>query len=314
MYMKVRSMIIMGGLVLLGTSCSKGSDMAGEEPTGDDTVDISTITASDAGAVSGVDNKTRTTLDGYNVTWASGDALGCMKVTDNTSNKKFVLSKGEGMIEGEFSAATTGDHLGTGTWIAYYPYTASRYTASKKLRIVSLTQSDETNSHIAKYDWLVSSPIGLGEKDKFANFKMKHVFALIEFNVKLKEATTGYAELAQCVLESSDGSNIFPQSLYFNDQGNIQFDYTSRNISVSRLPYTEFTTNYSTLWALARQSTRKELSVRVYFTYNGVISSAEVKFTPTSILEAGKKYVLNLEMDLDESNPNSSILTILSRQ
>lgn len=299
MKMKYLTMIILCSTLLAGCSNSN-------EPENDD-VAISRIYASDENS-----SETRTTLDGYSVAWANGDILGCIKTTDPASNNKFVLTEGSGTRFGTFDASSEADKLTEGTWIAYYPHSAAKYTSAKKFRIVSQTQTDETPKHVALYDWLVSNPVTLSKGTVNGNFKMKHAFALVEFKVKLKNPADDYVELAQCVLDTQDGSPVFAQSVYFDDQGAIQFDYTAKNVSISRTPYPEFTTNNTSCWLLARQSTLKPLKVTVYFTY-GVISSASAEFTPTSILEPGKKYVIELEMDINESNPNSSILTIVGR-
>lgn len=300
--MKQKSLFITFGLLLLVTGCSINNeldkDLEGK---------VTRITASDAS------KETYTTLNGNRVTWANNDALGLINVTSVTSNNHFLLTKGAGEINGVFEAVNVEDALDAGTWVAYYPYNVTKYTASRKFRVVSMTQTDNTPSHIARYDWLLSDPVTLtkaGNPD--ANFKLKHLFSLVEFNVKLKSSPNEYIELAQCVLESVDNTSTFAQNIYFNDQGNVVFDYTSKNVSVTMLPYVEFTTDYTTLWLAARQETLKPLSVRVYFTYGSVISSAATTFTPTNKLESGKKYVLHLELDLNDSNPNASTLSIVN--
>lgn len=287
---------------LLGAGCSKDND-----PKSDNDVSISTISASDENS-----SDTRTTLDGYRVTWAQGDELGCVKTTDAASNHKFVLTDGANTMYGKFAAETETDNLNAGTWVAYYPYSATKYTSAKKFRIVSQPQMDDTPNHVSTYDWLISRPVTISENNQDLRFRMKHVFALVEFNVKLKEEAQDYVELAQCVLGTTDGDKIFAQNVYFDGQGSLQFDYISQNVAVTRSPYIEFTTANTSLWLLTRQSELKPLTVTVFFTY-GIISSASATFMPKSILEPGKKYVINLELDIDEVNPNSSTLTILSR-
>lgn len=300
--MKRKNIIVAFGLLVILTGCSINNELA-QELEGK----VTRITAS------GSTIKTRTSLNGNRVTWANGDKLGLIKTTDAASNKQFRLAEGMGEIDGQFEAVDVSDALDDGQWIAYYPYSATKYTAAKKFRIVSLNQASDTPAHLAQYDWLLSDPVTLTEGKLNANFKMKHVFALIEINVKLKQETVDYTELAQCVLEATDGSTIFAQNVYFGNKGDIQFDFTSKTTSVGRAPYVEFTTKNHTLWLLTRQSALKPLTVRIYFTHNSVISSAEARFTPESILEPGKKYVINLELEINEGNPNSSILTILSR-
>ena len=299
--MKQKSIIIIVGVLLLTTGCSINNELDKELES-----KVTRITASDAS------KKTRTTaLSGNRVTWAENDALGLIKVTDKASNNHFRLTQGAGEIDGIFEAAETKDALDAGTWVAYYPYTATRYTSSRKFRMVSMTQTDDTPSHLARYDWLLSNPVTLSSGNPDNDFKLNHLFSLIEFNVKLENSSSKYLELAQCVLESVDNTNTFAQYTYFNDQGDVTFDYTSKNVSISRYPYVEFTTNYTTLWLVARQSELKPLSVRVYFTYGSVISSASTSFTPTSKLEPGNKYVLYLQLEVNEANPNASTLSLL---
>lgn len=300
--MKQKSIIITFGLLLLISGCSINNELE-KDLEGK----VTRITASDAS------KETYTTLNGNRVTWANNDALGLIKVTSPTSNNHFRLTKGIGEINGIFEAVNVEDALEGGTWVAYYPYNATKYTSSRKFRVVSMTQTDNTPSHIARYDWLLSDPVTLTSSGNLdTNFRLKHLLSLVEFNVKLKSSSSEYIELAQCVLESVDNTPTFAQNIYFNDQGNVVFDYTSKNVSVTMLPYVEFTTDYTTLWLAARQAALKPLSVRVYFTYGSVISSAATTFTPTNKLEPGKKYVLYLELEVNDANPNASTLSIIN--
>lgn len=311
MKLKYLAMILLG-TSLLGVGCSKENEPEKKNESETDPVSISRISVS-AEANDEKAGNGRTVFDGYSVNWNTGDALGCMKTTAPSSNNKFTLTAGAGTMYGTFDAASEADNLTEGTWIAYYPHNAVKYTSTNKFRVVGQTQSDGTPKHLALYDWLVSNPVTLSKSLVDSKFVMKHAFALVEFKVKLKNPADDYVEFAQCVLETQDKSTVFAQNVYFDVQGAIQFDYTARNASVSRLPYPEFTTDNTTCWLLVRQSELKDLNVRVYFTYQNIISSASVQFTPKSILQPGKKYVLELEMDIDEHNPNSSSLIILRR-
>lgn len=182
--------------------------------------------------------------------------------------------------------------------------------------MVNQTQTDETTNHVAKTDWLVSDPVKIGTSSLGADFKMKHAFALVEFKVKLKRpATSKYDDpvLSQCVLKTQDESRIFAQRIYFDNGGQIQFDYTAISTAIVRSDRPLLTaTNDITTWLLTRQSSVQPLTVMVYFEY-GVISSASAQFTPKSILEPGKEYKIGLELEINEDNPNASTLTIVSR-
>ncbi|MEG0517575.1 MAG: fimbrillin family protein [Bacteroidales bacterium] len=295
--------------ILIVSGCSK------ENTPEEGKISISEITAS--GEVpQAMQDATRTTLDGYSVNWSTGDAVGCMETSQPASNNKFILSKGAGTKYGTFVVDPASTPLTTGTWIAYYPHSATRYTSSKKYRMVNQAQIDETTNHVAKTDWLVSDPVKIGTSSLGADFKMKHAFALVEFKVKLKRpAASAYDEprLAQCVLATQDESRIFAQQIYFDNGGQMQFDYTALSTAIVRDDKPLLTvTNDVTAWLLTRQSSVQPLKVTVFFEY-GVITSASTLFTPTSILEPGKKYKIGLEVELNEDNPNASTLTIVSR-
>ncbi|MEG0517578.1 MAG: fimbrillin family protein [Bacteroidales bacterium] len=295
--------------ILIVSGCSK------ENTPEEGKISISEITASGE-EPQAMQDATRTTLDGYSVTWNAGDAVGCMEASKPASNHKFVLTKGAGTKYGTFVVDPSSEPLTVGTWTVYYPYSTGRYTPGDKYPMVIQTQNDETTKHVERTDWLVSDPVKISSSSVGANFKMRHIFALVEFKIKLKNPATSESYqpvVTQFVLSTQDGSNIFPQYIYADASGQMQFDYTANTTAITRSDKPILTaTNTTTSWLLTRQSSLQPLSVTVFFNY-GLSTSASVLFTPTSILEPGKKYNIELEMELNEANPNSSILTIVRR-
>lgn len=290
--------------VLLVSSCSKNEELVKPE------VSISTISASEKEST-GAD--TRTLLQGNRVTWVQTDRLGCMEVSLPQSNNQFDLTHGAGSDYGIFTAANPKNCLKAGTWVAYYPFSKERYSKDNKYEIIIQKQKHETVDHVAAYDWLISDPITIDSEigSKIPPFKMRHVFALVEFRVRLKEDTKEKVELSQCVLETQDGDPCFAQRVYFDEKGGVVFDHISKNVSVSREPTAQLTTKFTPCWMLTHQKRKADLTAKLYFSYNKLLSSASVDFKPSRAMGSGHKYVLELEMELNHENPNSSVLTIL---
>lgn len=299
--MKKKSLFILASTALLAAGCSSNSDV-------ENTTDSAKISKIYVDSSTGGD--TKTTTNGNSVTWATGDAIGLIEASKPETNNQFILNSAPGTNTGYFEGVTTNDYLSPGTWIAYYPYSATKHNSSNKLKVQTINQTGESNSLLATYDWLISSPVTVGYNQQ-PSFHLNHSFALIKVTVKLDAAIDDYIELSNVKLSTQDNSQVFAQRIYINDNGTIGFDYTSNNVVTNRTDRPQFVYgNTYTFWLLAKQNAKTPLFVDVYFDGDHSIFSVRTTFNPSNILEAGKLYSLDLLVKYNSDNYPASTLEI----
>lgn len=260
---------------------------------------------------------TRTSTNGSSVTWAAGDKIGLVKITDATTNNQFELTSSPGSNKGYFGAVTPADALEPGKWMAYYPYNASKYTVDNPLELFVIPQNGENNNHLAEYDWLISTaPADITYNgENHPAFLMKHCFSLIKINVTLaNNVTKNRPTLSNVKLLSKDSSPCFVNSAWIDENGEMQYDYSSNNTTVVRTDAPELKNagQKHTLWLLTRQNVKTDLQIGLFITVNYVPTGFMADFTPTNMLEPGKLYTLDLQLNYDNVNYGSSTIQIVN--
>jgi len=226
--------VLLLGIALLGFGCSNDSDVKGPVKM------ISELNFGDASA------STKTTLNGYTVKWASTDQIGIMNVNDASSNYRFKISSGSGNSIATFAAyqkSTTDstNFLAPGTYIAYYPYKSTRYTASNPYALTSSEQN-----YIGSHDYMISDQFTVNSDGSITSSSgtstvlLKHLFTLVEVNVKIiptdyyYSASTPVIKLVSADLVTQSYSDYsYASTYYFNTDGTPGFTYGIDRVSAT---------------------------------------------------------------------------------
>ena len=127
---------------------------------------------------------------------------------------------------------------------------------------------------------------------------MEHIFAMIEYNVKLNVSTTDNVSVDKITLSSTDGSTIFAGQVWFDDFGNPTFNYNTSSIVLTVGGETQEINDglASQSWVTLAQRSLTPLTVTVLTTGTNPRTYSST-FTPSSILQAGHKYSLFMTID-----------------
>lgn len=308
--MKTSYFLLLSACVLLEAGCSNDDiGLSGKKVTSISFAgDVETSASSSNSGL-------RTTTSEATVTWKTGDAIGIMKTTDPTSNRHFILSSisATDAHVAVFNAVTDADGLEDGTYVACYPYDDKfgRYTYDNFVVLSSLTQPDETNSHLATTDLLYSDPFTVSNGEISGNVIMHHALTLLEVNLKVAGTAitsavsprlTGLAVRNHSSGSASD-STMFASRAYFDDSAGLQFLYNLVTVSFSHA--TVLTSSYQTFWITFRQNPAKIGNIDLWtamslYTSGGsqINAKQDISYTInlSKALEARKRYVMYMTL------------------
>ncbi len=319
--MKLRIPFAIASLTLL-ISCTIESELALDQTK------ITRITAGDGNSVAS-DSKatTRTTLNDFKVHWTTGDRLGIMNIADPTTNRRFNVSSDQGYLENGTQYGLNTDWayfdandpvngaLEAGVWVAFYPWKSNRASAWTYTNMVQL---EPNNQHISKLDFLVSSPTSVANGEVNGAFRMDHIASLIEVKIKLdKYPYTIYDEdededikqkvtLLSCAIDG-ETSNCFAQSVYFDDQAEIQVKDKASTITLTVDNSLTLTKEYTTVWFLVRQLVPEKLNLRIPIKIGTFTTSPAPSIRINSnnlLLTPGEKYSISVEMGFTDPDYN----------
>lgn len=142
------------------------------------------------------DHNTKTSLDGFSLSWLVGDQIGIFSPEAGTS-----VGIGGGVENINYIAQTSasssafsgGMYWGSGahSFYAYYPYNSlgGFIQTSVPVTVPTVqTQVGASKSHLSNYDFLIATPITgvspvAGSEPASVNFSFNHLFTLLEFKI-----------------------------------------------------------------------------------------------------------------------------------
>lgn len=301
--MKEKIMILIFGLLLVITGCSND-----DESIKDADSYLTTITVKKG-------SDSRISYLGDDVLWSQGDIIALSNISDTASYYLFRLTDGAGTTTGTFQAIDLLPFRGGKTYMVYYPYNKSQWNyKGRTTPITSFVQHDDTRRHLSIVDLMVSEPMVLDTSFDSPSFTLKHVLGQVQFNVKNGNNDDIY--LSSIIMESASGEPCFassfrqePSSGDFVDAYKINYDANNLCVGV-RLYERLVPDSYKSFWLLTLLPKICDLKIKVIFTYQGVSYTVGTDYTPTNILESGKKYEKNLILTLNRDMPNYSSLVV----
>ncbi len=209
-------------LMIIPLACSE--DNSNRNPEQNSISQMIKVSGEDADAA------TKTTLNGVATSWvAESDKVGIYSPDARTS------TGGGGIVlqNAQFTAASSakksafngtmywGQANTTHTFYAYYPYTegSADATAVPVAMPTSQTQSEKNNTaHISALDFLVATPVSVTSPDNTdavaneVDLKFKHLFTIIEFQIKGTGTLKAVRLLTNATLSFSSGTIDITQS------------------------------------------------------------------------------------------------------
>ena len=309
--MKEKLLFLTFGLMFLFAGCS--SD---EESLTDSEKGIKTIAINNGSA-------TRVSYDGNDVLWKQGDAVGMAQILDENGFPErdpyryysYDLIKGAGTQTGVFSSRYPEIWtMKKGTWVAFYPEDHGRWVFELSVPTTSFIQKDDTPNHLADKDLMMSEEFLVTDEiidgSAIPTFNMKHLFAMVQFDIK--NGNKYYVpELSSIIMESASGERCFAGSFLQKRDFNRILNYDATSVCVGvEYPVALDVNEYKSFWLLAVQNRKCDLNIKVIFKYKGVDYTVWAPYSPTSILEGGKKYTKKLILNVNDERPNLSEIVI----
>jgi len=196
---KFTAFSILFGLLVLASSCKKETNPADVTQTSSKI----SVTGQDAGI------GLKSTLSGLTVNWVIGtDKMGLYSAEAGSNGTNAEYTAASTGATSSFTGAMT---WGTGahTFYAYYPWKSGSevVTAVPISLLASQTQTGNTSDHIGPLDFTVASATaspGTVGQPVDVNLSFKHVFTLLEFDLKL--ASGSDTPLSSIELYSTDAN------------------------------------------------------------------------------------------------------------
>ncbi len=217
--------------------------------------------------------------------------------------------------------------------------TPPRYNSVVTFPLAKLNQKGFDNStHISDNDWLVSGRVPIKQEsieDGMINgvFVMNHMLSLIEFNVSLSDIAEYDFGLQNITLESS--IPCFATNIYFSEQGD--FKVHTNYAKIASVDMSEDPVESTLIWPtdgdwgqtpgkafmLARQEvpsqnmtlkmTLKYYGDYEYINYTTLPIQTTFSLTGDYKLKPGHKYVMDVQILVDENQPLNSTVAITLR-
>lgn len=320
MIMKKSLLLLISGIALLLAGCTTETETRDWVNKDGKITRIYVEASSEEDAV---EPTTRTTTNGNSVTWVTGDEIALFETTGQRVYKRFRLVSDPGTKSGYFEGVGTDDYLTPGTsYRVVYPYSAAQYTGSNvryRKDIQAFMQTDNSNSNLTNDDWLISE-IRTVTDGTMPGFRLNHCFALLEVSMQVEgiEEDDDYEMyFSNFTIETSGNELAFANKVYITDDGNLGVSSYQNSIVVSRTDKPWFENGTYKFWYVVKANPSVGIAPLVlhpYFTQgSSVLWSVKTEFTPTSVLQSGKYYHLNLKMTYNNVSPSASTLTVVGR-
>jgi len=317
--MKKEKLLLMIGTLLFVAGCTTETDekIADKGTVSKIIVDASSSSSSFSNATS------RTLTNGNSVTWNTGDQIALYETSGGITYKKFQLSSGQGNKSGYFGGTTSNDYLTTGySWKVVYPYSAAQYDGSSaryRWNTAEISQNGDTNSHLANYDWLTSTAVAVSDGAMPA-FTLDHSFALIKVTLDVEgivEDDNYETYFVNLNMSTQNNEQAFASRIYIDEHGDLKVYSYTNSIVVVRTDKPWFENGTYTFWFVAKQNESVgivPLILQPYFSEGSggnVLWSISTTYTPSTLLEAGKLYNLNLKMTFNNESHTASTLEVI---
>ena len=313
--MKIYILVSIASLSLLFVGCTSETDIQN---------DSSKITKIYVDASSDEDAQSRTATNGNSVTWVTNDQIALIENGNRNGYKQFQLSSDPGTKSGYFEGVGADDYLTNGkSYKVVYPHSAARYTGAgnpTRLNISGIAQSDDSNSNLATYDWLVSSSRTVIDGVTMPEFRLNHCFALVKVTLNVSDIIENddYASyLKNMTITTQNNEAAFAERVYLDSNVDLQVFSWVSSVTVARTDAPWLGNGSYVYWFIIKPNdaiAAGPLTIQSNFSTDvaGIFQwSLSTIFTPTSALQAGKFYELDLNMVYNNADKSSSVLTVI---
>lgn len=302
--------------LLIATAAACSDDDPGDAPvpgTDGTNPDATNLVTVRFGSGDDATPETRTTIDGNDVLWTTGDEIGISAVrTDGTGTKveNKLYNPANAAANSTFTP-TDGAEMqlnngSTYTFTSYYPYNESNATADKAtgISVNEMTQTDGTTSdHIGPKDfmWAREENVRIsGTESPQVSFNYKHIFPMLVFSLDKAEGK----EVKSISVRSVDGTTPV--------RGKVDVSLADGKIEQVTSGYYYTSLTFTTPMAeggtgrllILPQAAGAELIVGILTTDNVLY---EYTKTAANALEGGKSYTFTF--NLTEEAPNRTVYT-----
>lgn len=249
--------ILFASAVLMVCSCQK-----------ENLAEVSTAKNSVVATIA--EDKTKTTVDGTNVTWKENDQITIAYGPSSANYKTYQLvntyaGKKEGVFEGD-EISYTGDCY------AAYPAVAASYRSGVKFEFTTPATQDAAEN-VGKYMQMYSTPFKMGEKVKF-----QHLNCALKVTINPSSETT----ISKIEVRISTGTD-YPSKTYTITNGAIvEIGRSSQFVTLNINETISGSKDYYI--ALAPKAKGVTWQIKVYY------GSTSKMATTADLLEAGKLY------------------------
>lgn len=249
--------ILFASAVLMVCSCQK-----------ENLAEVSTAKNSVVATIA--EDKTKTTVDGTDVTWKENDQITIAYGTSSpVNNKTYQLvntyaGQKQGVFEGE-EISYAGDCY------AVYPAAAATYRSGVKFEFTTPTTQNAANN-VGEYMQMYSTPFKMGDKVKF-----QHLNCALKVTINPKSETT----ISRIEVRNSSGTD-WPSKNYTITNGAVAMVKSSQLVTLN----INETISGSKDYYIALAPKAKGVTWQIIVYYDSVSKTA----TTAGLLEAGKLY------------------------